>query len=73
MPFVLDNSVVTGWYIEDQATDYSISWNYSVAGGGSNGGSGYANGGTWIVVHSRHTLNVDQGYTTELTIRKVLL
>lgn len=23
MPFVLDNSVVTGWYIEDQATDYS--------------------------------------------------
>ena len=25
MPFVLDNSVVTGWYIEDQATDYSES------------------------------------------------
>jgi predicted nucleic acid-binding protein len=23
MPFVLDNSVVTGWYIEDQATDYT--------------------------------------------------
>jgi predicted nucleic acid-binding protein len=23
MPFVLDNSVVTGWYIESQATDYS--------------------------------------------------
>lgn len=23
MPFVLDNSVVTGWYIEDQANDYT--------------------------------------------------
>jgi predicted nucleic acid-binding protein len=23
MPFVLDNSIVTGWYIEDQATDYT--------------------------------------------------
>lgn len=23
MPFVLYNSVVTGWYIEDQATDYT--------------------------------------------------
>lgn len=23
MPFVLDNSVVTGWYIEDQASDYT--------------------------------------------------
>ena len=23
MPFVLDNSVVTGWYIQDQATDYT--------------------------------------------------
>lgn len=23
MPFVLDNSVITGWYIEDQATDYT--------------------------------------------------
>lgn len=23
MPFVLDNSVVSGWYIEDQATDYT--------------------------------------------------
>lgn len=22
MPFVLDNSVVTGWYLPDQATDY---------------------------------------------------
>lgn len=22
MPFVLDNSVVTGWYIDNQATDY---------------------------------------------------
>jgi len=31
-----------------------------------------ANGGAWIVIHSRHSLNVDQGYTTELTIRKVL-
>ncbi len=29
-----------------------------------------ANGGTWIVLHSRHTLNADQGYTTEITIRK---
>lgn len=31
-----------------------------------------ANGGQWIVLHSRHTLNVDQGYTTEITLRKVL-
>ena len=23
MPFVLDNSVVTGWYLPDQATDYT--------------------------------------------------
>lgn len=23
MPFVLDNSVVTGWYLEDQASDYT--------------------------------------------------
>lgn len=23
MPFVLDNSVVTGWYIQEQATDYT--------------------------------------------------
>lgn len=23
MPFVLDNSVVTGWYIEDQASEYT--------------------------------------------------
>jgi hypothetical protein len=23
MPFVLDNSVVTGWYLPSQATDYS--------------------------------------------------
>jgi len=30
-----------------------------------------ANGGTWIVLHSRHTLNADQGYTTEITLRKV--
>ena len=25
MPFVLDNAVVTGWYIEDQASDYTRS------------------------------------------------
>lgn len=30
-----------------------------------------ASGGTWIVLHSRHTLNADQGYTTEITLRKV--
>jgi uncharacterized protein len=31
-----------------------------------------ANGGRWLVLHSRHTLNVSQGYTTEITLRKVL-
>jgi hypothetical protein len=32
-----------------QAADYSVSWTYSVAGGGSNGGNGYANSGAWTV------------------------
>lgn len=25
MPFVLDNSVVTGWYLVDQSNDYKLS------------------------------------------------
>lgn len=44
-PFLV--SITLGSKTVVQALDYSISWNYSVAGGGSNFGNGYANNGVW--------------------------
>lgn len=46
-PFLI--SITLGSTPVAQATDYSLSWTYSVAGGGSNLGNGYANSGAWTV------------------------